>query len=96
MASSVGAKVHPRNLFTFIIFKKTFWINSAYFFKLLVRTVRTRLSQIYTSLGDSDKALEHERAASELRIDCPGCGEDMGIEPEPLEALPCAHILHAR
>ncbi|XP_026470476.1 LOW QUALITY PROTEIN: 43 kDa receptor-associated protein of the synapse homolog [Ctenocephalides felis] len=64
--------------------------------KLLVRTVRTRLSQIYTSLGDSDKALEHERAASELRIDCPGCGEDMGLEPEPLEALPCAHILHAR
>ncbi|KAJ8921219.1 hypothetical protein NQ315_013691 [Exocentrus adspersus] len=68
--------------------------------KLLVRTVRIRLSRIYHSLGDEDQKLHHERVAHRLQQDldlqCAGCGSPYGLESDSLEALPCAHILHAR
>ncbi|XP_065166321.1 43 kDa receptor-associated protein of the synapse homolog [Atheta coriaria] len=68
--------------------------------KLLVRTVRTRLARIYHSLGDDDQKQHHERVANRLLQDldltCGGCGSPYGIENDSLEALPCAHILHAR
>ncbi|KAK9884196.1 hypothetical protein WA026_005150 [Henosepilachna vigintioctopunctata] len=68
--------------------------------KLLVRTVRKRLSRIYAALGDEDQKLHHDRVASSIQIDldlvCGACGQTYGLEPDSLEALPCAHILHAR
>ncbi|GJQ75436.1 hypothetical protein Trydic_g23603 [Trypoxylus dichotomus] len=68
--------------------------------KLLVRTVRVRLSRIYHALGDEDQRLHHERVALRLQQDldmnCGGCGSPYGFERDSLEALPCAHILHAR
>ncbi|KAI4454981.1 43 kda receptor-associated protein of the synapse [Holotrichia oblita] len=68
--------------------------------KLLVRTVRIRLSRIYHALGDEDQRLHHERVALRLQQDldmnCGGCGSPYGFERDSLEALPCAHILHAR
>lgn len=68
--------------------------------KLLVRTVRLRLSRIYRSLGDDDQRQHHEQVAKRLLTDldmnCGGCGSPYGLESDSLEALPCAHILHAR
>ncbi|XP_045468212.1 43 kDa receptor-associated protein of the synapse homolog isoform X2 [Harmonia axyridis] len=68
--------------------------------KMLVRTVRMRLSRIYSSLGDEEQKIHHERVASRLQIDleliCGACGECYGSDPDALEALPCAHVLHAR
>lgn len=69
-------------------------------FQLLVRAVRVRLSRIYHSLGDENNKLHHERVAFRLQHDldlnCAGCGSPYGLEADSLEALPCAHILHAR
>ncbi|XP_060534207.1 43 kDa receptor-associated protein of the synapse homolog [Cylas formicarius] len=68
--------------------------------KLLVRAVRLRLSKIYHALGDEDQKLHHERVALRLQQDldmqCAGCGSPYGLDADSLEALPCAHILHAR
>ncbi|XP_012288266.1 43 kDa receptor-associated protein of the synapse homolog [Orussus abietinus] len=68
--------------------------------KLLVRTVRSRLSRIYGSLGDEEQRGHHERLAAameeDLELRCGGCGESFGLETDSLEALPCSHILHAR
>ncbi|CAH1280960.1 unnamed protein product [Diabrotica balteata] len=68
--------------------------------KLLVRKVRIRLSRIYHALGDEDQKLHHERLAlriqEDLDLQCGGCGSPYGLESDSLEALPCAHILHAR
>lgn len=65
-----------------------------------MRTVRVRLSRIYHALGDEDQKLHHERVAMRLQQDldlqCAGCGSPYGLESDSLEALPCAHILHAR
>uniref|UniRef100_A0ABD2WSJ4 RING-type domain-containing protein n=1 Tax=Trichogramma kaykai TaxID=54128 RepID=A0ABD2WSJ4_9HYME len=68
--------------------------------KLLMRTVRGRLSRIYGSLGDEEQKAHFERAAAsieeDLELRCGGCGEPFGLETDSLEALPCSHILHAR
>nr|CAI5858734.1 unnamed protein product [Callosobruchus analis] len=68
--------------------------------KLLVWKIRIRLSRIYHALGDEDQKLHHERVAfrlqEELDLQCGGCGSPYGVENDSLEALPCAHILHAR
>ncbi|XP_057658540.1 43 kDa receptor-associated protein of the synapse homolog isoform X3 [Diorhabda carinulata] len=68
--------------------------------KLLVRKIRIRLSRIYHALGDEDQKLHHERLAlriqEDLDLQCGGCGSPYGLEGDSLEALPCAHILHAR
>ncbi|XP_034941907.1 43 kDa receptor-associated protein of the synapse homolog isoform X2 [Chelonus insularis] len=68
--------------------------------KLLVRTVRCRLSRIYGSLGDEEQKSHHERIAlateEDLELRCGGCNEPFGLEADTLEALPCSHILHAR
>ncbi|XP_031839327.1 43 kDa receptor-associated protein of the synapse homolog isoform X3 [Nomia melanderi] len=68
--------------------------------KFLVRTVRSRLSRIYGSLGDEEQKAHHERLAAameeDLELRCGGCNEPFGLEPDSLEALPCSHILHAR
>ncbi|CAD1479095.1 unnamed protein product, partial [Heterotrigona itama] len=66
----------------------------------LVRTVRSRLSRIYGSLGDEEQKAHHERLAmameEDLELRCGGCNEPFGLEADSLEALPCSHILHAR
>ncbi|CAL1687688.1 unnamed protein product [Lasius platythorax] len=68
--------------------------------KLLVRTVRSRLSRIYGSLGDEEQKGHHERLAiameEDLELRCGSCNEPFGLESDSLEALPCSHILHAR
>ncbi|XP_017799110.1 PREDICTED: 43 kDa receptor-associated protein of the synapse homolog [Habropoda laboriosa] len=68
--------------------------------KFLVRTVRSRLSRIYGSLGDEEQKAHHERLAAameeDLELRCGGCNEPFGLEADSLEALPCSHILHAR
>ncbi|XP_020292621.1 43 kDa receptor-associated protein of the synapse homolog isoform X2 [Pseudomyrmex gracilis] len=68
--------------------------------KLLVRTVRSRLSRIYGSLGDEEQKGHHERLAiameEDLELRCGSCNEPFGLEADSLEALPCSHILHAR
>ncbi|CAH0549638.1 unnamed protein product [Brassicogethes aeneus] len=68
--------------------------------KLLVRTVRIRLSKIYQALGDEDQKNHHERVAlrvqHDLDLNCGCCGSPYGLESDSLEALPCAHILHAK
>ncbi|KAK7863504.1 hypothetical protein R5R35_009059 [Gryllus longicercus] len=68
--------------------------------KLLVRTVRVRLGRIYESLGDTEQQALHERLAQcveeELELQCGACALPFGLEADSLEALPCAHILHAR
>ncbi|EZA57004.1 43 kDa receptor-associated protein of the synapse [Ooceraea biroi] len=68
--------------------------------KLLVRTVRSRLSRIYGSLGDEEQKGHHERLATameeDLELRCGSCNEPFGLEADSLEALPCSHILHAR
>lgn len=65
-----------------------------------MRTVRLRLSKIYHSLGDEDQRMHHERVALRLQQDldltCGACNSPYGLESDSLEALPCAHILHAR
>lgn len=65
-----------------------------------MRNIRNRLSLIYRALGDEDQFKTHQRLAkqieSALGLNCGACGEIFGIENESLEALPCAHILHAR
>lgn len=67
---------------------------------MLVMIVRTRLARIYGALGDEEQRLHHERVAHRLQQDldlqCAGCGSPYGLEADSLEALPCAHILHAR
>ncbi|XP_011862138.1 PREDICTED: 43 kDa receptor-associated protein of the synapse homolog isoform X1 [Vollenhovia emeryi] len=68
--------------------------------KLLVRTVRSRLSRIYGSLGDEEQKGHFERLAiameEDLELRCGSCNEPFGLEADSLEALPCSHILHAR
>ncbi|XP_071628031.1 43 kDa receptor-associated protein of the synapse homolog isoform X5 [Temnothorax longispinosus] len=68
--------------------------------KLLVRTVRSRLSKIYGSLGDEEQKGHYERLAiameEDLELRCGSCNEPFGLEADSLEALPCSHILHAR
>lgn len=68
--------------------------------KLLVRKIRTRLALIYRALGDEEQFNTHTRLATQteaaLGLNCGACGEVFGIEVDALEALPCAHILHAR
>nr|XP_022909904.1 43 kDa receptor-associated protein of the synapse homolog [Onthophagus taurus] len=68
--------------------------------KLLVRTIRMRLSKIYHALGDDDQRLHQDRVVTRLQEDldmsCAGCRSPYGYERDSLEALPCAHILHAR
>ncbi|KAG5314120.1 RAPSN protein, partial [Acromyrmex insinuator] len=68
--------------------------------KLLVRTVRSRLSKIYGSLGDEEQKGHYERLATameeDLELRCGSCNEPFGLEADSLEALPCSHILHAR
>ncbi|XP_046659262.1 43 kDa receptor-associated protein of the synapse homolog [Homalodisca vitripennis] len=68
--------------------------------KLLIRTVRVRLCRIYQSLGDEERQDEHARAVhsleEELELQCGACSLPLGFEADSLEALPCAHILHAR
>ncbi|XP_003707855.1 43 kDa receptor-associated protein of the synapse homolog [Megachile rotundata] len=68
--------------------------------KFLVRTVRSRLSRIYGSLGDEEQKAHHERLAAameeDLELRCGSCNEPFGLEADSLEALPCSHILHAR
>ncbi|XP_073977681.1 43 kDa receptor-associated protein of the synapse homolog isoform X4 [Rhodnius prolixus] len=68
--------------------------------KLLIRTVRVRLCRIYQSLGDEEHQEEHGRAAhrleEELELQCGACNLPFGYDTDSLEALPCAHILHAR
>jgi hypothetical protein len=68
---------------------------------MLVRKVHYRLAAIYHSLGDQTAAQDHSKLAiqieTQLALNCGSCGESYGLgEAEPLEALPCAHILHAR
>ncbi|XP_055383882.1 43 kDa receptor-associated protein of the synapse homolog isoform X2 [Condylostylus longicornis] len=68
--------------------------------KLLVRKIRSRLSLIYRALGDEEQYKTHSRLATQteaaLGLNCGACGEVFGNEPDSLEALPCAHILHSR
>lgn len=68
--------------------------------KLLTRTVRLRLSNIYEALGDEDERDEHERYAiiieQELGLRCGACSSPMGLDPDCLEPLPCGHIIHTR
>ncbi|XP_037955692.1 43 kDa receptor-associated protein of the synapse homolog [Teleopsis dalmanni] len=68
--------------------------------KLLMRKVRSRLSLIYQALGDDEQYNTHIKLASQtdaaLGLICGVCGELFGLETDSLEALPCAHILHAR
>lgn len=67
---------------------------------MLVRKVRLRLAQIYRSLGDEDQYENHIKLAAQtelaLNLSCCLCGETYGLNNDSLEALPCAHILHAR
>ncbi|XP_044779440.1 uncharacterized protein LOC120285206 [Drosophila simulans] len=67
---------------------------------ILVRKIRCRLALIYRALGDEDQYNTHFRLANQtdaaLGLNCGACGELLGLRPENLEALPCAHILHAR
>lgn len=59
-----------------------------------------RLCRIYQSLGDEQHQDEHARAVrdleEELELQCGACSLPLGFEADSLEALPCAHILHAR
>ncbi|XP_017062767.1 43 kDa receptor-associated protein of the synapse isoform X2 [Drosophila eugracilis] len=68
--------------------------------KFLVRKIRCRLALIYRALGDEEQYNTHFRLANQtdaaLGLNCGACGELFGLRPENLEALPCAHILHAR
>ncbi|KAM7341348.1 43 kDa receptor-associated protein of the synapse [Cochliomyia hominivorax] len=68
--------------------------------KLLVRKIRRRLALIYRALGDEEQYNTHIRLANQtdsaLGLNCGACGEVFGLEPDSLEALPCAHILHAK
>ncbi|TMW46627.1 hypothetical protein DOY81_008292 [Sarcophaga bullata] len=68
--------------------------------KLLVRKIRRRLALIYRALGDEEQYNTHIRLANQtdlaLGLNCGACGEIFGLEPDSLEALPCAHILHSR
>lgn len=68
--------------------------------KLLVRKIRTRLASIYRALGDEEQYKTHSRLAQQaevaLGLHCGACNESFGVEADSLEALPCAHILHAR
>lgn len=70
------------------------------FLQLLVRKIRRRLALIYRALGDEDQYNTHIRLANQtdsaLGLNCGACGEVFGLEPDSLEVLPCAHILHAR
>ncbi|KAH8376048.1 hypothetical protein KR093_010968 [Drosophila rubida] len=98
VASSIGAKVvlrkHLTNIF---IYTKHFRL---FRFQLLVRKIRSRLALIYRALGDEDQCNAHLRLADQtdaaLGLKCGACGEVFGLQPADLEALPCAHILHAR
>ncbi|CAD7001905.1 unnamed protein product [Ceratitis capitata] len=68
--------------------------------KLLVRRIRSRLALIYRALGDEEQYKTQLRLAGQtdaaLGLFCGACGETFGLEPDSIEALPCAHILHAR
>ncbi|XP_034112094.1 43 kDa receptor-associated protein of the synapse homolog [Drosophila albomicans] len=68
--------------------------------KFLVRKIRSRLALIYRALGDEDQCNTHLRLADQtdaaLGLKCGACGEVFGLQPANLEALPCAHILHAK
>lgn len=68
--------------------------------KLLVLKIRSRLSLIYRSLGDEEQYKMHSRLAAQseqaLGLCCGACNKNFGLEIDSLEALPCAHILHAR
>lgn len=68
--------------------------------KLLVLKIRSRLSLIYRSLGDEEQYKIHSRLAAQseqaLGLNCGACNKNFGLEIDSLEALPCAHILHAR
>lgn len=68
--------------------------------KLLVLKIRNRLALIYRSLGDEEQFRTHIRLAKQaeqaLGLICGSCNKGFGTEQDSLEALPCAHILHAR
>ncbi|XP_065211867.1 43 kDa receptor-associated protein of the synapse homolog isoform X2 [Planococcus citri] len=68
--------------------------------KLMMRAIRIRLCNIYESLGDSEQLDQHEKEIQnlqeELEMICGACDNAFGFEADSLEALPCAHILHAR
>ncbi|KAH8403622.1 hypothetical protein KR222_009725, partial [Zaprionus bogoriensis] len=68
--------------------------------KLLVRKIRSRLALIYRALGDEDQCNTHIRLADQtdaaLGLNCGACGKVFGLQPDSLEAMPCAHILHSR
>lgn len=65
-----------------------------------MRRIRSRLALIYRALGDEEQYNIHLRLAGQtdaaLGLFCGACGDTFGLEPDSVEALPCAHILHAR
>lgn len=67
---------------------------------MLVLKTRQRLASIYEALGDEESCKNQIELANQtelsLGINCGSCGEQYGLEADSLEALPCAHILHAR
>lgn len=68
--------------------------------KLFMYYCHVRLEEIYGSLGDEgNRAREEHQAinlAAELDRVCGVCRQEYGDTPGPLEALPCAHIFHAK
>lgn len=68
--------------------------------KLVLRAAHLRLGAIYQSLGDQERQKSEERLAvrleDEMELECGACKKPFGLEPDHLETLPCAHILHAR
>lgn len=67
---------------------------------MLVLKTRQRLASIYQSLGDEEASKNQTELANQtelsLGLNCGSCGDPYGLEADSLEALPCAHILHAR
>uniref|UniRef100_T1J5G7 RING-type domain-containing protein n=1 Tax=Strigamia maritima TaxID=126957 RepID=T1J5G7_STRMM len=79
---------------------KALEISTALGNKLFMYYCHVRLEEIYGSLGDEINRLQEERLAMSLAADldrvCGVCRQEYGDTPAPLEALPCAHIFHAK